>query len=379
MGPDGSQPEVPAGVPDVLSPDDIVRRDALADRISRAAVATFDLVHVYLGERLGLFRALADGGPATPPGLAARTGLHERYVREWLEQGAVAGILTVDRPAPEPAAWRYALPEGHAAALLDPDSLRYATPTALSLLGSLRALPQVADLFRSGGGLTLDAVGEDLREGEATGNRPQYLALLGGSWLSAIPGLDARLRADPPARVLDVGMGLGWSSIAMALAYPRVTVDGLDLDEPSVLAARRNADQAGVAERVRFECRSASDPGRAGPYDLVTAFECIHDMSDPVGVLAAMRASLAAGGLVLVADEKADETFTAPGDELQRYLYGWSVLHCLPAGMDGPAPAGTGGVMRPATLRRYALAAGFRSMEILPIDHRSWRFYLLRP
>ncbi len=134
-----------------------------------------------------------------------------------------------------------------------------------------------------------------------------------------------------------------------------------------------------MADRVTFEVRSAADPALAGRYDLVTAFECLHDMSRPVDVLAAMRTLLADGGSVLIADEKSDETFSAPGDELQRYLYGWSVLHCLASGMDGEDPAGTGAVMRPETLRGYAAAAGFSSVEIVPIEHDFWRFYRLRP
>lgn len=355
------------------------RRAAFVTRIEADAVGVFDLVNVYLGERLGLYAALAEGGPATPPELAGRTGLNERYVREWLEQAAVAAILEVDLSADDPAVWRYELPPGHAVALLDRDSVDYATPTALSILGGLRGLPLLLEAFRTGAGFRFEAGGDDMRDGEAAANRPLYLSLLGESWLPAVPDVHARLVADPPARVVDVGMGHGWSSIGLALAYPRITVDGIDLDGPSVEAARRNALDAGVADRVRFDSRTAADPALAGRYDLATAFECVHDMSDPIGVLRAMRSLLAEDGSVLIGDARSDEAFTAPGDDLQRYLYGWSVLHCLASGMDGADPAGTGTVMRPATLRRYAEAAGFGSFEVLPIEHESWRFYRLRP
>lgn len=366
-------------MPTHLSRAETERRDAFVERIGVAALGTFDLLNVYLGERLGLFRGLAEGGPATPPELAVATGLHERYVREWLEQGAVGGILDVDLTADEPAGWRYALPAGHGAALLDRDSLAYVAPQALQVLGALGVLPHLLKAFRTGAGFPFDVAGEDMREGEAMGNRPMYLSLLGQSWLPSVPDLHARLTSDPAARIVDVGMGHGWSSIGMALAYPKAFVDGLDLDAPSVEAARRNAAEAGVADRVRFEARSAADPALAGRYDLVTAFECLHDMSDPVGVLRAMRALLGDGGSVVIGDMKSDETFSAPGDDLQRYFYGWSVLHCLASGMDGPNPAGTGTVMRPATLRRYAEEAGFNLVEVLPIEHESWRFYRLRP
>ncbi len=363
----------------VLSPTETDRRDLLVERVAGMALGTFDMVNIYLGERLGLFRALATDGPATPPQLAERAGLSERYVREWLEQGAVTGLLEADLSAADPSGWRYSLPSGHAAALLDRDSLAYATPQVVAVIGALTALPRLIESFRTGSGFPFEAAGDDMRRGEADANRPMYLSLLGQSWLPSVPDLHARLVADPPARVVDIGMGFGWSSIGMALAYPNVLVDGLDLDGPSVEAARRHAAEADVADRVTFQVSSAADPALAGRYDLVTAFECLHDMSRPVDVLGAMRALLAEGGSVLIADEKSAETFSAPGDELQRYLYGWSVLHCLASGMDGEDAAGTGAVMRPETLRGYAAAAGFRSVEIVPIEHDFWRFYRLRP
>jgi len=154
-------------------------------------------------------------------------------------------------------------------------------------------------------------------------------------------------------------------------------VEGFDLDEPSIASARENAANAGIGDRLKFEARDAAAGGRAGTYDLVTAFETIHDMSDPVSVLMAMRALVAPGGAVLIADEKVAEAFTAPGDELERFMYGWSVLHCLPVGRVDPPALGTGTVMRPEILRRYASQAGFSGVEILPIEHDFWRFYRL--
>jgi 2-polyprenyl-3-methyl-5-hydroxy-6-metoxy-1,4-benzoquinol methylase len=200
---------------------------------------------------------------------------------------------------------------------------------------------------------------------------------LGSEWLPAMPDVDRRLRADPPAKVADVGCGTGWSSIAIAKAYPKVRVDGFDLDEPSIASARENAAKAGIGNRLTFEARDAAAGGEAASYDLVTAFETIHDMADPVAALRAMRALVAPGGAVLVADERVAETFIAPGDELERFSYGRSVLHCLPVGRFDPPGLGTGTVMRPETLRRYASEAGFSGVEILPIEHDFWRFYRL--
>jgi 2-polyprenyl-3-methyl-5-hydroxy-6-metoxy-1,4-benzoquinol methylase len=176
--------------------------------------------------------------------------------------------------------------------------------------------------------------------------------------------------------VADVGCGTGWSSIGIAKAYPLASVDGLDLDAASIEDARRNAEANGVAHRVKFEVRDAGDPKLAGSYDLVTAFETIHDMSNPVGTLRAMRALRKSGGAVVIADERVAEEFTAPGDKLERYMYGWSAVHCLAVGM-GPHSSATGTVMRPSRLREYARDAGFSDVEILPIENDVWRFYRL--
>jgi 2-polyprenyl-3-methyl-5-hydroxy-6-metoxy-1,4-benzoquinol methylase len=219
----------------------------------------------------------------------------------------------------------------------------------------------------------------DAREAQADMNRPVFLNLLGQEWLPAIPDVHARLQADPPARVADVGCGGGWSSIGIARAYPKVHLDGLDVDEPSIALARANAAEAGLADRVSFHARDAADPDLAGRYDLVTAFEVVHDLAQPVEVLRAMRALLADGGAAIVMDEKVAETFAAPGDEVERFMYGFSVLCCLPAGLAESPSAGTGTVMRPATLLRYARAAGFREVEILPIEHDFFRLYRLVP
>jgi 2-polyprenyl-3-methyl-5-hydroxy-6-metoxy-1,4-benzoquinol methylase len=210
-------------------------------------------------------------------------------------------------------------------------------------------------------------------------NRPLFVNLLGSEWLPAVPDVHARLQANPPARVADVGCGAGWSSIAIARAYPKVLVDGLDLDGLSIDLARTSADEEGLSGRVTFAVRDASDPGLAGSYDLVTAFETVHDMARPVDALRAMRGLVADGGAVIVADEKVGERFAAPGDEIERLNYGFSVLHCLPVSLVEQPSAGTGMVMRPDTLRRYADEAGFREVESLPIEHDLWRFYRLRP
>jgi 2-polyprenyl-3-methyl-5-hydroxy-6-metoxy-1,4-benzoquinol methylase len=338
----------------------------------------FEIFSIYLGDRLGFYQALAQSGSLSSTELAARTATNERYAREWLEQQTVAGIVQVEDAATDAATRRFRLPPGHAEVLTERDSLNYLTPLAQLLVGATRPLDAVLEAYRTGGGVAYGAYGVDLREGQAAMNRTMFLQQLGQEWLPAMPDLHARLQADPPARVADIGCGAGWSSIGIAQAYRTVRVDGYDLDAPSVDLARANAAAAGVSDRVQFHIRDASDPALAGQYDLVTAFECVHDLSDPVGALRAMRTLARDGAAVLIVDERVGETFTPSGNEVEWMMYGWSVLHCLPVGMAEQPSAATGTVMRASTLGRYAREAGFGEVEILPIDNYLFRFYRLR-
>lgn len=369
---DTTNPASPA-----VTPDDEAR-DALVARLFEAALGAFDLAALHVGERLGFYATLADG-PATAAELAAATGTAPRYVREWLEQQAVTGILEVDDPAADEDRRRYSLPVAHRDVLLHPESLAYMAPVARAMMGIAAQVPSLLDVFRTGAGLSWEAYGADIREAQASANRPMFANLLGPAWLGSIPDIDARLRSDPPARIADVAVGGGWSAIAMARAYPKIRVDGLDLDPASIELARANLATTEVADRVTFETRDAADPGLAGRYDLVTIFEAVHDFSQPVAVLRAVRGLLAPGASVLVADERVAERFTAPGDAVERFMYGWSFLLCLPNGMADEPSAATGTVMRPDTLRHYASEAGFSTVEVLPIEADFWRFYRLRP
>jgi len=352
------------------------RREAFVGRLYESALNTMEICCVYLGDRLGLYRALRSGLPTTAAELAAASGIDPRYAREWLEQQAVTGILEADGAA-DPEARRYSLPAEHAEVLLDPDSLSWFAPMVQLVVGLTGPLPTLLKAFRTGEGISWSAFGADPREGQAGQNRPAFLKLLGTEWLPAIPDIHARLLGDPPARVADVACGAGWSSIGIARAYPKARVDGFDLDEASIALARANVVGAGLGDRVTISARDAGDPTLTGRYDLVTIFEALHDMSRPVEVLRKVRGLLSEGGAVIVVDERVAETFTAPGDAVERMMYGFSVLCCLPAGLAEQPSAATGTVMRPATLRRYALEAGFRDVEILPIANDLFRFYRL--
>jgi 2-polyprenyl-3-methyl-5-hydroxy-6-metoxy-1,4-benzoquinol methylase len=245
------------------------------------------------------------------------------------------------------------------------------------MVGITRPLPTVLEAFRTGGGVPYPEYGEDMRVGIANANRPMFVNFMGTEWLPAIPDVHERLQADPPARVADVGCGAGWSSISIARAYPKARVDGFDLDEDSIAEAKANAEAEGLADRVTFQVRDAADPELSGRYDLAIAIECVHDMGRPVEALEAMRSMAGEDGAVLVVDERVGEDFVAPSDEIERLMYGYSILHCLPVGMAEQLSAATGTVMRPATLRRYATKVGFSGVEILPIENELWRFYRL--
>ena len=353
------------------------QRDAMVGRLFSSVIGSLELLHVYLGDHLGLYRALADKGPLTASELAKAAGVHKRYAREWLEEQAVSGFLTVEPNGEGAEARRYSLPPAHAEVLLDADNLNYMSPNARLVVGIAGVMPRVLGAFRSGEGIPFEDYGADVRNGIAGGNRVMFINLLGSDWLPAIPDVDRRLRELPPARVADVGCGTGNSSIAIANAYPLVRVEGIDLDQASIDEARDKARAAGVNDRVNFEVRDAGDPSLAGSFDLVIAFETIHDMTDPVGALRAMRKLATEGAAVVVVDERVAEEFTAPGNEIDRLMYGFSAVHCLAAAMGDPRSAMTGTVMRPSTLRRYAREAGFERVEILPIENEVWRFYRL--
>jgi 2-polyprenyl-3-methyl-5-hydroxy-6-metoxy-1,4-benzoquinol methylase len=179
--------------------------------------------------------------------------------------------------------------------------------------------------------------------------------------------------------VADVACGHGRSTLAIARGYPKVFVDGIDLNAPSIRRARELLAGSGLDGRVAFHNRDAGDPELSGRYDLVTIFEALHDMSHPVDVLRTLRGMLAEGGCVFVADERTADRFSPDAGDVERLHYGFSVLHCLPVGMVGDNAVGTGAVMRPATVRRYATDAGFAACEVLPIDDEFWRFYALTP
>ncbi|HEY6747522.1 MAG TPA: class I SAM-dependent methyltransferase [Mycobacteriales bacterium] len=345
------------------------RAAALSDRLLGQTLQIAEAAAVWLGHDLGWYGALRDGGPATPEQLATRTGTAVRYAREWLEQQAVAGILDREGEA-------YTLPAAHAEVLLDPDSPLCTEPLARSVLVAARQLPAIAAAARGGGGVPWQAYGPELSAAQGDGNRPALKHVLAREWVPQLAALRDRLERG--ARVADIGCGEGWAGIGLALHHPGITVTGFDLDEVALAAARRHAEEAGVADRVTFHRADAGTGLHGGPYDVAVAIECVHDMPQPVEVLRAVHAATTADALVYVIDMAADERLTAPGDETQRLLYGFSLLICLPDSMSHPGSAATGTVLRPATLDGYARQAGFAGARAEDVaDTGFWRFYRL--
>jgi SAM-dependent methyltransferase len=354
----------------------VSKRDLLGERLLGALLGGMELLTVELGMRTGLYGALRDAGPVTADELAGRAGIAERYTREWLEQQAAAGFLDVSTSG-GPAQCRYVLPDEHAEALLEVESPGYTSPAAPTLVGLAKVLAAVSAAYRSGEGVRYGRYGAEIRHGIGDFNRPMFANELAVEWLPALGEVYPRLRSGAAGRVLDVACGTGWSTIALARACPGVQVDGVDLDEASIADARGNAAAAGVADRVRYEVADAAALEGPGGYDLVCIFEGLHDMGDPVGALRRIRGLLGPGAPLLIADERVAEAFTGVAGDIERLYYAWSVLHCLPATLAESPKIAHGTVLRTDTVRRWAHAAGYASVEVLPIANDFWRFYRL--
>ncbi len=348
------------------------RTDELTGRQFEAALGALELCSVYLGTELGLYETLERNGALTPDELADRAGIAPRYAREWLEQQAVAGFV-------EHEDGRFALPAEHARVLIAEDDLAHVAPFAHMLVGIGGVLPRVAEAYRTGGGVPYSAYGSEFRHGQGHINRPAFTHELPTSWLAAMPDVVTRLsRAERP-RIADVGCGQGWSTVAVARAFPNAVVDGLDLDPASVEDARRHAAEAGVERRTRFVEGDAAALAADGPYDLVLVLEALHDLARPVDALRAARAALAEDGVVLVVDEKVADRFSAPGDEVERTMYGWSVTHCLPTQLVEHPSAALGTALRADTVRELAAQAGLSRVDVLPVENDFFRLYRLQP
>jgi len=312
--------------------------------------ATFHAGLVVIGERLGLYKALA-GGPLTSAELAERTGTDERYVREWLNSQAAGEYIQYD-----PSTGRYSLSEEQAFALTDENSPAYLPGAFLLAVSALRAVPQIAERFRTGEGFGWHEHDCGLFRGTELFFRPGYAANLISSWIPALDGVEEKLKTG--AKVADVGCGLGASTILMAQAYPASTFVGYDYHDGSIEMARQRAEEAGVSDRVKFEVARAKDYPGSG-YDFVAFFDCLHDMGDPRGAAAHVRESLASDGTWMIVEPFAGDRVEDNLNPVGRIYYSASTLLCTPASKSQEVGLALGAQAGEARLREVVTGGGF--------------------
>jgi SAM-dependent methyltransferase len=305
---------------------------------------------VVIGERLGLYKALA-ASPMTSSELAAKTATDERYVREWLSSQAAGGYVTYDEKTN-----KFSLSEEQAFTLANEDSPAY-LPGAFQLaLGALAAVPRIADSFRTGAGMGWGEHDESVFHGCEKFFRPGYAANLVSSWIPALHGVQQKLETG--ARVADVGCGKGASTILMAKAFPKSHFFGFDYHDKSIEAARETAKREGLADRVTFEVASAKQfPGK--DYDFVAVFDCLHDMGDPAGAAAHVRASLAKDGTWMVVEPFANDELKDNLNPVGRVYYSFSTLLCTPCSRSQEVGLCLGAQSGEARIRQVVTSAGF--------------------
>lgn len=313
--------------------------------------ATLNAALVVMGDKLGYYRDLAENGATTPAELAARTGTAEPYAREWLNAQAAGGYLEYDS-----AAGRFTLPAEHAVAMTDPDSAAYLPGLFQIALGTVHDTEQIVEAARSGGGFGWGEHGVDVHLGCERFFRPSYHAHLVSTWLPALDGVVPKLEAG--ATVADVGCGHGASTVLMAEAFPRSRFVGFDVHAPSIEVARRRAVEAGVADRVRFEVASAQTFAGQG-YDLVTMFDSLHDMGDPVGAARRVREVIAPDGTWMVVEPIAGDRVEDNLNPVGRVYYGFSTLLCTPASLSQDVGLALGTQAGPARIQDVTIAGGF--------------------
>jgi 2-polyprenyl-3-methyl-5-hydroxy-6-metoxy-1,4-benzoquinol methylase len=325
-------------------------------RVVTDNAAAFAGLPTSVGVRLGLYTAMAGAGPLTTSQLAERTGLVERYVTEWLAAQVAGEYVHYDA-----GTGTYLLPDEHAAVLADPSSPTNVTGGFTMLQALYRTEDALVEAFRTGSGLGWEQHAPDLFSGVAAFFRPGYEGFLVSEWLPALQGVAAKLATG--ASVADVGCGYGYSTLLMAKAYPNSRFRGFDFHEPSIEAARRMAAEHAQEDRVTFEVASAQDfPG--GDYDLVTLFDCLHDLGDPIGALRQVEQALAADGTVMIVEPNTSANVGENINPIGRAFASVSVALCLPAALAQKGPHALGNHAGEGALRDIADEAGLHTWRL---------------
>ena len=318
--------------------------------------AALNAALVVLGDRLGYYRSLAEHGPTTPPELAERTGTEEHYAREWLNAQAAGSYVEYD-----PASGRYTLPPEHAVALTDEDSPAFVAGLFQFVHGTVRDTSSIVEAAKRGDGFGWHEHNSDVHQGCERFFRPGYRANLIGEWLPAFDGVVDKLTAG--AGVVDIGCGHGSSTILMAQAFPQSTFVGCDYHAASVETARQRAAQAGLGDRVTFEVSPAEAFAGEG-LDLVTTFDALHDMGDPIGAARQVRQALSDDGTWLIVEPVAGDSVEDNFNPVGRVYYSFSTLLCTPTSLAQSVGLALGTQAGPARIRDVMTAAGFTRFRI---------------
>jgi 2-polyprenyl-3-methyl-5-hydroxy-6-metoxy-1,4-benzoquinol methylase len=349
---------------------DEARAEAFVGTVLTNFGAAFASLLTAIGDKLGLFKDLASNGPATSEDLATRTGIDERYAREWLAQMQAVGYLEYDPPSGE-----YTLPAEHVPALAEERGPVFFGGAHQMLLGLGDALAPLTDAFRSGGGVPQAAYGDDWWDGMARFTASWFENLLLPVWIPAMPDVQQKLEAG--SRLADVGCGTGLALVRMAQAFPSSTFVGYDLYAPWIDRARVLAAESGVEDRVRFETRDASK-GLAEQFDVITTFDVIHDAIDPRGILRSIRRALRDDGIYVCLDINCSDRVENNSGPLGTTFYGFSVLYCMTTSLaHGGEGLGTCG-FHPELVNEYCKEAGFSAVRQLPLDNPFNNVYEVR-
>jgi 2-polyprenyl-3-methyl-5-hydroxy-6-metoxy-1,4-benzoquinol methylase len=342
----------------------------LAFRVVGDMGGAFTAALGYVGIQLGLYKAMAGAGALSSDALAAKTGLNERYVREWAKAMVAAEYLDYEAETK-----KFVMTDEQAFVLTNEDSplfvgggLQLATPTICNV-------PKIMDAFKNGGGVKYSELGDEIPGAIEQFFRPSYLNFLTQDWLTRIPGLVEKLERG--ARIADIGCGCGQSTVIMAAAYPNSKVVGIDNDRASIESARRLAERKG-AENAEFLCTTAEEVAAGGEkYDLICSLDCIHDMADPLSALRAIREALETDGVYVWSEPNGSDNPLENRNPVGKSFAAASPLHCLTVSL-AHGGAGLGTVIGEKGARRIAEEAGFSSFERLPVEHPFIQVFALR-